>query len=102
MPVYMTARFMVNPDAIDSVNAAIREFIDRIRENESKTILYSSMRETEQPNSYLHYFVFQDSDGEAFHRTTDWVKRFTNVLYPETINGVEFKKYSLVASTDEA
>jgi len=78
---------------------AIREFIDYISKNEPGTQLYSALHETEDETSFMHYFIFDNAEAEEIHRTSEGVKRFTEILYPETIDGVEFTDYKLVAST---
>ncbi len=102
MPVHMTARFEIKPESAAIVQKAVEDFVGAIQANEPHTVLYRSMREVDNPAAYLHYFVFKDSDAEEFHRTTAWVNRFVEILYPETIHEVTFTKYEEVASTGAA
>jgi quinol monooxygenase YgiN len=101
MPIYKTARFKIRPEAQKKCEQAIREFIEYIKANEPGTLLYSALQEAEDPTSFMHYFIFEDAEVEEIHRTSAGVKRFTDILYPETIDGVVFTNYSLVASTDK-
>ena len=99
MPIYQTARFKVRAEALERCEAAIREFVAYIKANEPGTLLYTSVRENDDPTSFLHFFIFVDAAAREKHRTSDGVRRFTDVLYPETLAGVEFTDYSGVAST---
>jgi len=101
MPIYQTARFQVRSEALEKCKAAIVQFVEAIKANEPGTRLYTAMQETQAETNFLHYFIFEDEAARDFHRTTDWVKRFTDILYPETMSGVEFEFYTLVASTNE-
>jgi quinol monooxygenase YgiN len=98
MPIYMTATFQVKPESVDKCKAAITEFIAHIRANEPATRLYMALQDSGDPTRFLHVFWFASEEAQQIHRNSDAVKRFTSILYPETLAGVEFKAYSLVAS----
>jgi quinol monooxygenase YgiN len=55
--------------------------------------------EKEDLTSFLHFFIFEDEAAMNIHRNSDAVRRFTDVLYPETLALVEFTEYTLVIST---
>ncbi len=99
MPVYLTARFAVRPDAREICERAIREFVDYIQATEPETRLYTSLRQADDETSYLHYFVFEDEAARQRHANSEGVRRFTDVLYPECVAPVEFTEFRLVAST---
>jgi quinol monooxygenase YgiN len=44
-------------------------------------------------------FVFEDEAARQIHQSTEWVKRFTEVIYPLNEGDVLFTEYNLVAST---
>ena len=99
MPIYMTARFKVKPESLPKCHQAIRDFVDYIQANEPDTRVYESVQESEGATSFLHYFIFENEAARRKHETSDGVKRFTGILYPELIGEVEFKEYALVATT---
>jgi quinol monooxygenase YgiN len=102
MPIYQTARFQVRPEGLARCEAAIRDFIDYVRSREPGTLLYISLQDAGDPTNFLHYFIFQDEEARDEHANSEAVKRFTGVLYPETLAPVEFTEYTVFASTRRA
>jgi len=62
-------------------------------------VLYTSWRDVEDPNAFLHVMAFVDEAAEQAHRTSAAVQRFVEILYPETLDGVTFTDYTPDAST---
>ena len=67
MPIYMTAKFEVQNEAIDVCELAIQDFVNYVRVNEPDTILYISLQEKENPRRFLHYFIFRDENARELH-----------------------------------
>ncbi len=99
MPIYMTAKFEVQKEALEVCKQTIQEFVDYIRANEPDTILYTSLQEKENPTRFIHYFIFRDEKAREIHSSSDAVNHFTSVLYPNLIEPVEFTEYIAFAST---
>ena len=91
MEMYIGARFQVQPEAIATSKQAIHEFVDFIRTGEPGTHLYSAFQQTGDPTRFLHLFAFADAAARQAHRTSAAVRKFTGVLYPQTVDGVEFE-----------
>lgn len=96
MAIYGTARFSIKPEALDRCRSVIEEFVSYVRANEPGTKLYLSLQDRADPTRFLHLFVFDDEAAEHVHSNSDAVKRFTDALYPETVDGVTFEKYTAV------
>jgi quinol monooxygenase YgiN len=99
MAVYQTAYFVVRDDARELCEKVIREFVEYVRDNEPDTLLYTSLQEKEQPNHFLHYFIFRDEAARDRHANSAAVRHFTGVLYPNLVAPVEFTEYQLYATT---
>ena len=94
-----TATFRVRPEAVERCLGAIREFVDHVEKNEPRTKLYALWRDRDDPTRFIHLMVFEDQAAEQTHSSSGAVKRFTDVLYPETVDGVTFRGFDLVAGT---
>jgi quinol monooxygenase YgiN len=99
MPVIMTARFEVQAEQRAVCEQAIREFVHYVHTNEPDTLLYTSVQEAENPNRFLHYFIFKDEAARDRHAGSAAVDRFTGALYPSLVEPVEFTEYNLFATT---
>lgn len=94
-----TATFDVKPDAVEAARAAIATFVAAVGENEPDTVFYTAFQDAATPTRFIHFFAFTSPEAEEFHRTTPWVKEFTDVLYPTTVDGVTFTDHRVVATT---
>jgi quinol monooxygenase YgiN len=99
MPIYKTAHFQIQADQLDNAKAAVQTFLEYIRANEPDTLVYSAVQSAEDETQFLHFMGFRDAAAEEKHRSSEAVQRFVAVLYPLTVEGVEFRDYDLCAST---
>ena len=99
MTIHQTAYFVVRDDAQEICQQAVQEFVEYVRANEPDTLLYTSLQEKENPNHFLHYFIFRDESARDLHGNSEAVKRFSSILYPNLVAPVEFTEYTLFAST---
>jgi quinol monooxygenase YgiN len=99
MAIGKTASFQVRPETIEASLEAIAEFTREVGASEPDTLFYIALQDRVDPARFLHVFAFADERAEDHHRTTPWVKAFTDVLYPNTVDGVTFDDFALVAST---
>ena len=99
MSIHQTAYFVVREDALEICQKAIREFVEYVRTNEPDTLLYTSLHEKENPNHFMHYFIFRDEAARDRHANSDAVKHFTDILYPNLVAPVEFTEYVEFANT---
>ena len=99
MTIYMTAQWQCRPGAEQKVEEALRRFVTAVKQNEPETRLYTALQQTEDATRFMTYFIFEHEAARSFHGSTDWVKRFTEVIYPENLEPVVFTEYRLLAST---
>ena len=99
MTIYQTARFQVKKEALAECEAAIRKFVEFVRANEPKTLLYASLQEREDSTRFLHYFIFEDEAARDRHANSIATTHFTSVLYPNLVTPVEFTEYTEFGST---
>ena len=100
MAIHMTARWKCRQGAADKAGDVLEEFVKSIAGNEPGTRLYSALQNANDSNSFMTFFIFEDENAREYHQSTEWVKRFTDTIYPDNANGVEFTEYSLVALTE--
>ncbi len=98
MPILMTARYQVKPHAIDRCKKAIQLLVDHVKENEKETLYYMAQQEILNPYAFLHVMVFKDEVALTLHRSSQAAENFVNVLYPQTIDPLEFKEYNMIAT----
>jgi len=99
MAIYQTARFQVKKEALSDCEAAIRKFVEYVRANEPKTLLYVSLQESDDPTRFLHYFIFEDESARDRHSNSIGTDHFTSVLYPNLVEPVQFTEFRQFAST---
>jgi quinol monooxygenase YgiN len=93
-----TARCVVRSVARADCEAAIREFVAAL-DGEPGTQVYLSLREAGDPTRFLHVMVFADAEAEERHRHAAHTRRFVELLYPHTLDGVAFNDYTMVGTT---
>lgn len=99
MPIYQTARYRVNPGAVDKVKAAIAEFVAYVTEHEPGTRIYTAWQQESDPTKFVHLFEFADEAAHRAHGTSDAVRQFEAIYGPELVNGpVVFTDYLVVAT----
>ncbi|PIP74042.1 MAG: hypothetical protein COW89_01315 [Nitrospinae bacterium CG22_combo_CG10-13_8_21_14_all_47_10] len=98
MPILMTARYQVRPHAIDRCKKAIQLLVEHVKENEKETLFYMAQQEVLNPYAFLHVMVFKDEVALTLHRSSKAAEHFVKVLYPETLDPLEFKEYNMTAT----
>ena len=89
MAIHKIARFEVKPDTLGECLDALRIFLAATK-SEPGTLLYESWQERDAPTRFIHLMTFADAAAEDAHRTSEAVKVFTALLYPNTVGGVQF------------
>jgi quinol monooxygenase YgiN len=96
MPIIMTARYQVRPQAVDRCKQAIKNLVDYVKENEKGTLYYIANQEILNPYAFLHTMIFRDEVALTMHRSSQAAERFVSVIYPAAIDPLEFKEYNEV------
>ncbi len=97
MAIIMTARYQVKPHKIDLCKEAIKSLVEYVKENEKGTLYYIANQEILNPYAFLHMMIFQDDVALTIHRSSEAAERFVNIVYPSTIDPIEFKEYKEIA-----
>lgn len=97
MAIIMTARYQVRPKTIDQCKQAIKNLVEYVKENEKGTLYYIAKQEKLNPYAFLHVMIFQDEVALTLHRSSEAAERFVSVVYPSTIDPLEFKEYDEIA-----
>jgi quinol monooxygenase YgiN len=90
MALYRTARFRIREDKLEECLPYIARFVQYVNTREPGTRLYLSLRDSKDPASFLHVMAFDDEVAESRHRASDPMFRFSEVVYPFTVDGVQF------------
>lgn len=99
MPIFQTAHYEIDADAVDDVCAAIVEFVDYVSKNEPGTKLYAAWQQRDDPTKFVHLFEFADEVAHEAHGRSDAVRRFEAVYQPVLAAGpVVFTDYVTIAT----
>lgn len=90
MTIYKVATFSVRREALETSRQVIEDFVAYVHRHEPGTRLYLSLQNQEDPTRFVHVMSFDDETAEELHRSSEAVKKFTEVLYPATVDGVAF------------
>jgi quinol monooxygenase YgiN len=101
MAVYMTAQWQCRAGSEAVVADALHQFVAAVRQNEPHTRVYTALQQLENHSAFMTYFIFDDVAARDFHSATEWVKRFTEVIYPLNLSPVVFTEYKLLATTQD-
>jgi quinol monooxygenase YgiN len=100
MPLYMTAQWRCQSGEEATVIGALKEFVAAVGQHESGTRIYTALQAIDDPTRFLTSFVFENEAARQYHQSTEWVKRFTEIIYPLKDGEVVFTEYRLIASTE--
>jgi len=97
MPIYQTAYYQVEEDAVDDCKKAIKIFLDYIMANEPGTEMYLAWQQKSDPTRFVHLFRFKDKKAHKTHGASAAVKQFESIYRPVLVSdGVTFTDYDLV------
>ena len=94
--IHELARYEIKPEALETVVAAIHEFVAYVRANEPGALRYEVWQEAERPTRFVHLFVWKDEEANRIHGESAAVKKFAGILDPNCLAPVEFIEYRQV------
>jgi quinol monooxygenase YgiN len=80
--IHQIAEYEIKEEDIDKAKIIINDYVSKIRENESDTLVYRSMNNKLEKTKFIHYMIFKDSTAREVHRNTLWVKIFISKIHP--------------------
>ena len=99
MPIYQTAHYAIQPEGVDTVKAAIAEFIDYVTKSEPGTRMYAAWQQADDPTKFVHLFIFDSEAAQRAHSESDAVRRFESLYRPYLADGpVSFTDYIQLAA----
>ena len=94
----MTARYQVRPQSINQCKQAINNLVEYVKEHEKGTLFYIAKQEKLNPYAFLHTMIFEDEVALTLHRSSEAAEKFVSVVYPSSIDPLEFKEYEDIAN----
>ena len=101
MLVHITARYQVQPHAVDKCVRAVQRLVEYVKEHEPMTLFYLANQEIMEPTKFFHILVFENEMGLKKHQSSPASKIFVDTVYPETLKPLEFMEYNIFASKTE-
>jgi quinol monooxygenase YgiN len=99
VPIYQTAHYQVNPEAVAKVRAAITDFVEYVAANEPGSRMYTAWQSKHDPTRFVHLFEFADEAAHEAHGRSAAVRQFEAVYQPELTDGpVVFTDYVQIAT----
>ncbi|HET7016985.1 MAG TPA: antibiotic biosynthesis monooxygenase family protein [Streptosporangiaceae bacterium] len=99
MPIFQTAHYQVNADAVEKVKSSIEEFVAYVAANEPGTKMYTAWQQADDPTKFVHLFEFADDAAHQAHGQSAAVRAFEAVYGPELAAGpVVFTDYLQLAT----
>ena len=90
-------KFKAKKENAEKVKDLIKEFLDKILENEPDTLYYECLQE-ENLVSFIHIITFRDEEARKYHGSTPYLKKYIDDLYPLLEAEPIFSDYSILKS----
>ena len=74
------AEYTVREGELETVEGAIREFVQAVARYEPETVYHAYQRQGQR--QFIHLMCFADATAETRHSNASYTQRFVNVLYP--------------------
>lgn len=72
------------------VKEIVNEFVEKVKMNEKGTVSYEVYQDKKDDHLFFHVIKFKDKKGELAHKKSEYVKDFSDKLYPFCQNEPKF------------
>lgn len=78
------AVYTVKKNKVKSVARAVKEFVNDVNRKERGTLMYVAFQKKNSPSEFIHFMVFKNKKAEKMHTKTKHVKKFVDIIYPNS------------------
>jgi len=71
VPIYQTAQYQVQTDAVPAVVTAIEEFVAYLSKAEPGLVMYKAWQQLDDPTRFVHLFTFADDAAHETHGSSE-------------------------------
>lgn len=95
--IHETLTYTVPSSAVPACRQAIRELVERVREEEPHTALYTVLEDVRNDEAtFLHLAAFENHEARIRHRESEALRMFTDLVYPATADGMHMSEQKVV------
>ncbi len=95
--IHETARYTVPSGTVEACRNAIRELVERVRDEQSGVASYLVLESKgEERTRYLHLAVFEDRAARKDHHESGALRDFADLVYPATLDGIRYEDQRVV------
>lgn len=78
---HVMARYRVKPEKVEQLKRVVSNFVDSVRANEPRTVLYVAFQEKDSL-WFVHLMTFEDEQAQRVHEQSTYGQNFVEMLYP--------------------
>lgn len=94
--IHESAHYTVPTGTIDACREAIRELVDRVKEQPGVATYLVLENGDDQLTRFLHLAVFEDRKARREHHESEAMREFTDLVYPATLDGIDYDRERVV------
>lgn len=94
--IHESAHYTVPTGTVDACREAIRELVDRVKEQPGVATYLVLENGGDRRTRFLHLAVFEDREARRAHHESEAVRNFIDLVYPATLNGIEYDRERVV------
>ena len=94
--IHESAHYTVPTGTVDACREAIRELVDRVKEQPGVETYLVLENGGDRRTRFLHLSVFEDREARREHHESEAVREFIDLVYPATLDGIEYDRERVV------